>query len=72
MKKRINTADFCKNFARIRKENNLTKREMAERIGISTAAVSMIESGTIPKRLSCTILHKMVVEFKVSISELLY
>lgn len=37
--------DITKRFKQIRKENNLTQKEMAEIVGLSAPAVSAIEQG---------------------------
>ena len=42
---------FCNNIKQIRKRNRLTKDEMAEIMGISTATLSNIEKGVVPPKL---------------------
>ena len=47
--------DFCKNIKNLRISNNLSKKDMAQRLGISIRTLNIIESGELPKRLSTKI-----------------
>lgn len=62
---------FCNNVKRIRLELGLSKEEMAERLNISVKSLSIIESGSIPKRLSVQIIYTICDEFKITTSEVL-
>lgn len=56
---------FSQNMKKIRKNAQLTQREMAQKLGISIASLSKIEKGILPPRLSCTILFRIHKEFGV-------
>ena len=43
---------FCENIKYLRKEQGLSKKEMAKKLGISTASLSILESGKLPPRLT--------------------
>lgn len=66
-----NITAFCNNVKRIRLELGLSKEEMAERLNISVRSLSIIESGSIPKRLSVQIIYTICDEFEVTTSEVL-
>ena len=55
MNKDIYISNFCSNVKRLRKDNGLSKQEMAKILGIGTKSLSMIEQGTLPKQLSVDI-----------------
>ncbi len=71
MKKDISTkikeeiSIFCKNIKNLREKEKLSKKDMAKLLGISVHSLTMIENGTIPKRLSCRILIKIYDEFGI-------
>ena len=56
---------FSQHVQRIRREQNLTQREMADRLGIGVRTLSMIESGILPPRLSCEILFRIENQFGI-------
>ena len=56
---------FSQNMKKIRKNAQLTQREMAQKLGISIASLSKIEKGILPPRLSCSILFRIHKEFGV-------
>ena len=65
MKKIDDRSVFCYHIRRIRKENNMTQREMAHKLGISISTLTKIEKGIIPPRLSCSILFRVQREFGI-------
>lgn len=56
---------FCENVKRLRKIHKLSKKEMAKKLGIEVKSLSLIESGTLPPRLSCKVLFRICYYFKV-------
>ncbi len=61
---------FCANVKELRKKNNLSKREMAKRLGIGVKSLTLIENGIIPPRLNCEILFYIRKSFGVKPSDL--
>ena len=57
--------NFCKNMKRLREANNLSKKEMAQKLNVSVTTISKIEKGTIPPRLCCSILFGIHDEFGI-------
>ena len=70
MKKFDNGSVFCYQIKRIRKENKLTQKEMAHKLGVSVSTLSKIEKGIIPPRLSCSILFCVQKEFGIQPKDL--
>ncbi len=62
---------FMKNVSLLRKNNGLTKKEMAKIIGISTATLNKIEGGDFPPRLSANVLIRIYHKFGIFPSKLL-
>ncbi len=62
--------DFCKNIKNLRISNNLSKKEMAQRLGVSVRTLNIIESGELPKRLSTKIIFTIVDNFNVRAEDL--
>lgn len=58
-------AIFCANIKKLRISNGLSKTKMAEICGIGTKSLTTIEQGTIPPRLSASILWHISEHFKV-------
>ena len=56
---------FCKNVKALREYCNLSKIEMSKSLGISVKALEKIESGIIPKRLSCTVIYRISDQFGI-------
>lgn len=56
-------------FKKIRHDFRLTQQEMAEKLGVSKAAISLIEGGK--NKPSIDLLKKVCQEFKIEISELI-
>lgn len=70
MNKKLELNIFCQNVRILRENNNLSKKEMAEKLGISTKSLNKIESGVVPKRLSCDILAYIYLNFGVDVIEI--
>ncbi len=62
--------DFCENIKILRISNDLSKKEMAQRLGISVRTLNIIESGELPKRLSTKIIFIIVDNFNVKPEDL--
>ena len=56
---------FCENVKELRKANGLSQKEMAQKLDISVNSLSMLEKGTIPPRLSVSIVIKIHKSFGV-------
>ena len=61
---------FSQRIKSIRTENNLTQKEMAQRLKICVSTLSKIERGILPPRLSCSILFQIYEQFGVHPKEL--
>lgn len=61
---------FCENIKKIRKNKKLSKKNMAELLGISTYSLNIIESGKIPRRLSIEIIYNINSSLGIFPSEL--
>ena len=57
---------LCKNISYLRKTHDLSKKEMAQLLGISISALNRIEQGELPSRLSISILFRIQTHFRVS------
>ena len=51
---------FCENVKKIRENKKLSKRAMAELLGISVYSLNLLERGKVPHRLSIDIVYKKV------------
>ena len=56
---------FSQRIKSIRMENNLTQKEMAQRLKICVSTLSKIERGILPPRLSCSVLFQIYKQFGV-------
>lgn len=56
---------FQNNIIRLRKNNHLSKCEMAKRLGISIHALNQLESGIIPDTLGIDIVFRMHKSFGI-------
>ncbi len=59
---------FMKNIATLRKRNNLTKQEMAERIHITVQQLEMIERGEWPAEIEVEVMVYIQRHFDISFS----
>ncbi len=60
---------FCKNVSHLRRKNNLSQREMANKLNIGVGTLRKLESGTIPKRASIEILWCIYEKFNIPFSK---
>ena len=58
--------NFCRNVAWLRKQNGLSKREMAKRLGIGIATLDKIERGEFPSRMGIEVLFSIQKHFGIS------
>lgn len=56
---------FLKNVVWLRRHNGISKKRMAELLGISTVSLNKIENGEMPKRLGVEIVFKIYDVFKI-------
>lgn len=70
MKKTNEFLYFSQHVRRIRREQKITQKEKANRLGISVNTLSMIERGILPPRLSCEILFRMQDQFGIQPKDL--
>ncbi len=68
-KKELQT--FSYNVAWLRKKNGLTKKKMAQILGIGVVSLNKIERGEVPPRTSVEILFKIYNYFNIRPSELI-
>ena len=54
---------FCWNVCKLRKEHGLTKKQMADIMGVGVRSVRMIERGELPPRLGCGALYALAEYF---------
>ena len=60
---------FCKNVSYLRRKNNLSQREIANKLSISVETLRKLESGTIPKRVGVESLWCIYKEFNIPLSK---
>ena len=61
---------FCENIKQLRLRNRLSKKEMAKILNVGIKTINVIESGTIPKRLTVKILIIIQDRFSITPSSL--
>ena len=61
---------FCENIKAIRKANKLTKKKMAEKLGIDKNDLSILEKGKVPDELSVDVLTKIYKHFGIKASKM--
>ena len=61
---------FCENIKAIRKNKMLSKRKMANLLGISVYSLNIIESGKLPRRLGIEIIYNINSSLGISPNEL--
>ncbi len=62
---------LCENIKLLRAKNNLSKKEMAQKLGISIKSITKIESGMLPRSINAITLYKIHKVFNISIEDLL-
>ena len=70
MKKFSDVKLFCNNVKVLRLIFKLTKREMAEKLGISLGALTTIENGKLPRKLDVSIVIRLHESFGLTPSEI--
>ena len=70
MKTDIDVKTFAKNLKHLRLKNNLTKKEMAVKLGIGIKTLSTLENGILPPRFRANTVFKIKSEFGFSPSQM--
>ena len=70
MKTDIDVKTFAKNLKHLRMKNNLTKKEMAVKLGIGIKTLSTLENGILPPRFRANTVFKIKTEFGFSPSQM--
>lgn len=70
MKTDIDVKTFAKNLKHLRIKNNLTKKEMAGKLGIGIKTLNALENGILPPRFRASTVFKIKKEFGFSPSQM--
>ena len=62
--------NFCDNLKKLRVENNLTKKAMAEKLEVTPRTIRMLENHEIPPTLTVEFVYKVIRTFNVDGSDL--
>lgn len=62
--------NFCENMKKLRIENNLTKKAMAEKLNVTTRTIRMLENHQIPVTLTVEFVFKIIRTFNVDGADL--
>lgn len=62
--------NFCENVKKLRVENNLTKKTMAEKLNVSARTIRMLENHQIPATLTVEFVFKIIRTFNVDGADL--
>ncbi len=62
--------NFCDNLKKLRVENNLTKKAMAEKLEVTPRTIRMLENYEIPATLTVEFVYKVIRTFNVDGSDL--
>ncbi len=62
--------NFCENMKKLRIENNLTKKAMAEKLNVTTRTIRMLENHQIPATLTVEFVFKIIRTFNVDGADL--
>ena len=62
--------NFCENLKKLRIENNLTKKAMAEKLNVTTRTIRMLENHQIPATLTVEFVFKVIRTFNVDGADL--
>ncbi|MBR3789425.1 MAG: helix-turn-helix transcriptional regulator [Clostridia bacterium] len=57
--------NFCNNIKKLRIDNNLTKKAMAEKLKVSTRTIRMLENHQIPRTLTIEVVLEIMRAFNV-------
>ena len=61
---------FGENVKKLRKKENLSKKEMADIMGVGVRSVTMLENGVLPLRLDVKALQRLSLRFGIKIEDL--
>jgi transcriptional regulator with XRE-family HTH domain len=62
---------LCEHIKLLRAKINLSKKEMAQKLGTSIKSITKIESGILPRSINAITLYKIHKIFNISIENLL-
>ena len=62
--------NFTHNVAWLRKHHGLTKKEMAQMLGIGVSSLTKLENGIVPQRMTTEVLNQLCTHFHVDLSDL--
>ena len=62
--------NFCDNLKKLRVENNLTKKAMAEKLEVTPRTIRMLENHEMPATLTVEFVYKVICTFNVDGSDL--
>ena len=62
--------NLIRNISRLRLHNKLSKKEMADIMGVSLKTINKIEKGEFPQRLGANNIYNICMYFKIRASEL--
>ncbi len=71
MEKNKIVSSFCNNISVLRIRNGLSKKKMAQIMGISVKTLSLLENNILPRRLKCGALIKIHDYFGILPSEIM-
>ena len=57
---------LCKNVSFLRRKHALSKKVMAQKLGIGVHSLSLIENGVLPKRLTADVLIEIFYAFGIT------
>lgn len=57
--------NFCENMKKLRIENNLTKKAMAEKLNVTTRTIRMLENHQIPATLTVEKGYAVIIIFRL-------
>ena len=60
-------ATFCKNVTYLREKKQLTKKQMANIMGVNVNTLNSIENGVVPSKLSSRVLINLYNHFHISL-----
>jgi DNA-binding XRE family transcriptional regulator len=63
---------FCENVRYVRKKNGLSKKEMAKKLGIGVKSLELIESGSLPPRMSVRVVYMIYENFGILPKDIFY
>ena len=63
---------FCENVKALRMEHQLSKRKMAQIMGVGILTLNQLEQGILPQRLKASVLLRLADHFDCSTDELFF